>query len=168
MSEYKLQEHGVKRMRDGASIPNSNNRDWKEYQEWLSIEGNIPEPEFTPQEIQLQKEFEMDSMCSKQILSGLIITELQGESTNRWYSTSINAQTNISALFSNNLGGKYVYLDLDNNHKMRTLHTREEITELFEKGIEAKQIAFDQLEERLIEINQPDITLEELQNIKWI
>lgn len=41
---YKLSENGVIRIADGASIPaDPGNRDWREYEEWLST-GNVPEP----------------------------------------------------------------------------------------------------------------------------
>jgi hypothetical protein len=41
---YELTENGVTRLADGASIPNANgNRDWREFQEWLS-EGGVPRP----------------------------------------------------------------------------------------------------------------------------
>jgi len=41
---YKLMEDGVKRLEDGAFIPNDpRNKDWKEYKKWLD-EGNTPEP----------------------------------------------------------------------------------------------------------------------------
>ena len=45
---YKLKTGGVRRLRDGASIPASNdNRDWREYQEWLA-QGNTPDPADPP------------------------------------------------------------------------------------------------------------------------
>ena len=41
---YQLTESGVIRLSDQAFIPDCNdNRDWQEYQQWLS-EGNEPEP----------------------------------------------------------------------------------------------------------------------------
>ncbi len=51
---YKLQEYGVQRISDSASIPESQgNTDWQEYQKWLS-EGNTPEPQFTEEELAQQ------------------------------------------------------------------------------------------------------------------
>lgn len=47
---YQLTKNGntVRRLSDGAIIPESEgNRDWQEYQDWLSV-GNIPEP--TPEQ----------------------------------------------------------------------------------------------------------------------
>ena len=47
---YKLADEGVQRS-DGAFIPDcSENRDWIDYEVWLSL-GNTPDPEFTPEEI---------------------------------------------------------------------------------------------------------------------
>lgn len=41
---YKLTETGVLRLEDQAWIPDcADNRDWVEYQQWLSV-GNAPEP----------------------------------------------------------------------------------------------------------------------------
>jgi hypothetical protein len=41
---YKLLASGVKRLADGACIPNDNrNRDWREFQLWLAA-GNTPTP----------------------------------------------------------------------------------------------------------------------------
>ena len=46
---YKLFDNGIKRS-DGCIIPAVlGNRDWQKYQLWLA-EGNLPEPEFTPEE----------------------------------------------------------------------------------------------------------------------
>ena len=45
----------VKRLADGACIPFANgNRDYEEYKLWLA-EGNIPEPEFTDEELAQQE-----------------------------------------------------------------------------------------------------------------
>lgn len=49
MADYKLTDGGVIRTRDGASIPNArDNRDWQEFQEWLAIPGNTPDPTDPP------------------------------------------------------------------------------------------------------------------------
>ena len=48
----------VKRLVDGACIPFADgNRDYEEYKQWLS-EGNIPEPEFTEEELLKKKQYE--------------------------------------------------------------------------------------------------------------
>ena len=51
---YKLiGTESVKRLADGAYIPFADgNRDYEEYKHWIS-EGNIPEPEFTEEELQI-------------------------------------------------------------------------------------------------------------------
>ena len=60
--KYKLMERGVKRI-DGACIPDDiGNRDWEEYLEWVA-EGNVPDPEFTPEEI--------DEMAKQDEIAGL-------------------------------------------------------------------------------------------------
>ncbi len=46
---YRLLPGGVIRTSDGAYIPNaSGNRDWRKFQEWLLISGNIPDPAAPP------------------------------------------------------------------------------------------------------------------------
>lgn len=41
---YKFLKQGVKRLSDGACIPDdTRNSDWQEYQKWLAL-GNVPEP----------------------------------------------------------------------------------------------------------------------------
>ena len=48
MSYKLLQNGGVQRLSDGASIPPSTgNRDWQEYQDWIA-EGNTPLPADLP------------------------------------------------------------------------------------------------------------------------
>lgn len=53
---YKLLgKESVQRLSDGACIPFADgNRDYEEYKQWLS-EGNIPEPEFTKEELNQQR-----------------------------------------------------------------------------------------------------------------
>ena len=52
---YKLRENGVLRLSDNAFIPDTpGNRDWQEFQEWLA-EGNTPEPQFTPEELEAKQ-----------------------------------------------------------------------------------------------------------------
>lgn len=47
--------NSVKRLADGAYIPFANgNKDYEEYKQWLN-EGNIPEPEFTEEELAKQE-----------------------------------------------------------------------------------------------------------------
>ena len=51
---YKLQQNGVKRLLDGASIPNaSGNMDWNEYLSWVDA-GGIVLPEYTEEELLVQ------------------------------------------------------------------------------------------------------------------
>lgn len=59
----------VKRLADGACIPFANgNMDYEQYKQWLS-EGNTPEPEFTEEELLIQKQIkfrvERDILLSK-------------------------------------------------------------------------------------------------------
>ena len=65
---YKLiGQNSVKRLADGACIPFAGgNRDYEEYKQWLE-EGNIPEPEFTEEEL-AQKELDRKVAEVKQYL----------------------------------------------------------------------------------------------------
>lgn len=66
---YKLiGTNSVKRLADGACIPFADgNRDYEQYKLWLD-EGNIPEPEFTEEEL-AQQELQAKVMEGKQYLS---------------------------------------------------------------------------------------------------
>ena len=59
----------VKRLTDGACIPFANgNRDYEEYKQWLA-EGNIPEPEFTPEQLDAQRISQIKAKASELITS---------------------------------------------------------------------------------------------------
>ena len=65
---YKLQEYGVKRISDGACIPEApGNTDWQDYQSWLS-KGNIPEPEFTQKELRDKVKQESNDLLLDQLI----------------------------------------------------------------------------------------------------
>lgn len=54
MADYLLmtsdEDGPVRRTADGACIPaDPNNRDWADYQEWLEVEGNAPDPYVPPE-----------------------------------------------------------------------------------------------------------------------
>lgn len=67
MAKYKLQNSGVIR-EDGAAIPDCEaNTDWREYQAWLAIAGNVPDPQFTLAEAQTNKINELRSKASAAI-----------------------------------------------------------------------------------------------------
>jgi len=57
MAKYKLTSSGVQDTERGAFIPaTATNRDWRKYQEWLKVETNKPDPEFTAEELTIQKQ----------------------------------------------------------------------------------------------------------------
>lgn len=57
MAKYKLTSEGVQDIETGAFIPAiSTNRDWRKYQEWLKVKTNKPDPEFTKEELTIQKQ----------------------------------------------------------------------------------------------------------------
>lgn len=59
---YKLTKSGVKRLSDGAHIPNDpKNKDWRKFQKWVD-EGNTPEPEFTTEELEEKKQRKIKSL----------------------------------------------------------------------------------------------------------
>lgn len=60
---YKIIENGVIRIGDGAVIPKSEyNRDWMDYQRWLDVDGGIPQPEFTDEELKSNHRKEIESV----------------------------------------------------------------------------------------------------------
>lgn len=101
----------VKRLADGACIPFANgNRDYEEYKQWLA-EGNIPESEFTEEEIRLQ---EMNSQIqeAKQYLTEtgwiwekynrnvLVLKGMTSEEFNLKYSDIISKQEEYRVLIN--------------------------------------------------------------------
>ena len=63
---YKQSKNGVIRLSDGASIPEDvKNKDWRKYLKWCQKKGNKPEPEFTKDEIEAKKRFDIKSKESE-------------------------------------------------------------------------------------------------------
>lgn len=57
MVKYKLTSDGVQDKEIGASIPaNPTNRDWRKFLKWKKKPGNNPDPEFTEEELAVQKQ----------------------------------------------------------------------------------------------------------------
>lgn len=57
MSRYKLTSEGVQDKETGAFIPdNPDNRHWQEYLKWKKKASNNPDPEFTADELTVQKQ----------------------------------------------------------------------------------------------------------------
>ena len=163
---YKLQENGVKRLSDSASIPESEgNYDWQKYLKWVSIEGNTPEPQYSLQELITNKANEFDSECAKELISGINITVLNTVAVNRFYSTSKEAQMNIQALVIAGIGANYQYMDLDTDTKMYIWHTPEEIMDLFQQGMQFKDTVFARLDDKLSELDEA--TIENIDQLVW-
>lgn len=52
MTRYKITESGIHDTENNLHIPNDeSNRHWQEYQEWVAVEGNIPDPQYTAEEV---------------------------------------------------------------------------------------------------------------------
>lgn len=101
----------VKRLSDGVFIPFANgNMDYEEYKQWLE-EGNIPEPEYTEEEIQKQ-ELEIKINEAKQYLTDtgwiwekynrnvLVLKDMTSEEFNLKYSDIISKQEEYRALIN--------------------------------------------------------------------
>ena len=73
---YKLiRQNSVQRLADGACIPFANgNRDYEEYKLWLE-DGNIPEPEFTEEE--LNTKFENEFRQNRDNLLSTVVDHYQ-------------------------------------------------------------------------------------------
>lgn len=68
---YKLLLNGVLRLSDGATIPDSiDNRDWKEYQEWLKTEGNIPAPRQSLPEAVSERKQAVNALREQKLVKG--------------------------------------------------------------------------------------------------
>lgn len=80
---YKLLKQGVRRLADGACIPDAaDNSDWRKYQEWLAA-GNTPEPaDPEPAPIDqsdidnLQKQMKAVLLCVAQV-GGLTVPQIR-------------------------------------------------------------------------------------------
>jgi hypothetical protein len=70
MAKYKLLKHGgVKDTETGAFIPeDTGNRHWIEYQEWLSIEGNVADEAQTLEEVKAEKILEIKTIAGATII----------------------------------------------------------------------------------------------------
>lgn len=72
MAKYKLTNTGVQNTETGAFIPAAaGNRDWGEYQQWLS-EGNTPDPQYTPSQLKANKKQEINQERDRRINGGQI------------------------------------------------------------------------------------------------
>jgi len=78
MKKYRLTEDGVQNIKTTAFIPNDErNNDWREYQNWLKgldVEGedlgaglNIPDAQFTEEELAAQEQIELDNINEEKI-----------------------------------------------------------------------------------------------------
>ena len=101
----------VKRLADGACIPFADgNIDYEEYKEWLA-EGNIPEPEYTEEEIQKQ-ELRIKINEAKEYLTNtgwiwekynrnvLVLKDMTSEEFNLKYTDIISKQEEYRALIN--------------------------------------------------------------------
>lgn len=97
---YKLiGQNSVKRLADGACIPFADgNRDYAEYKLWLE-EGNIPEPEFTEEELNEQRIQAIKSKASELITSKYsIVWQLNHPRTDERYINEYAWIDNIRAI----------------------------------------------------------------------
>lgn len=90
----------VKRLADGACIPFADgNRDYEEYKQWLA-EGNVPEPEFTPEQLDAQRVSQIKAKASELITTKYpIIWQLNHPRTDVTYASDyayIDSIRNIS------------------------------------------------------------------------
>lgn len=59
---YQLSGNNIRRLSDGAIIPNDpKNKDRRKYQKWVD-DGNAPEPEFTSDELSAKKQRKIRSL----------------------------------------------------------------------------------------------------------
>ena len=101
----------VKRFADGACIPFADgNKDYDEYKQWLG-EGNIPEPEFTEEELAKQESdrqiqeaktylTETGWIWEKYNRNVLVLKDMTNEEFNLKYSDAISKQEEYRALIN--------------------------------------------------------------------
>lgn len=92
---YKLNEYGVVKLDDNIFIPaDPSNRHYQEYLEWVE-QGNIPESEFTLDELKTKKIEEMRKKCEETATSG-IVSNILG--VDYFYPTKQLDQHNLNGL----------------------------------------------------------------------
>ena len=137
INTVKLQENGYL-VNGSISIPNdSNNRHYKEVQEWLKT--NTPEQEFSIEEIKSQKINEINTLCSGQIISGFtsIALDTATPTTYHYQSEQID-QLNLIGLVSGGVDDVLKCSKDDGNGNPTTwnyeLHTIAQLTQVLNDG----------------------------------
>lgn len=112
---YKLTNYGVLRVPDGANIPpDSKNRDWVEYQKWIS-DGNTPLPK-DPDPLPTQDE--IDASTAKQYgklaaLKGMTPAQVQAwVDANNFADVALNYGTNLISFETTDAGIGEVYSEV--------------------------------------------------------
>lgn len=89
---YKLLINGVKRLLDGAIIPpDERNRDWIEYQKWLSV-GNTPLPKDPPPQ---PTRDELDAKASREYTKLITLKGMSPSDVAAWVDSNINTLADV-------------------------------------------------------------------------
>ncbi|MEN4053776.1 hypothetical protein [Sulfurimonas sp. NWX79] len=137
INTVKIKENGYL-INDEMYVPNdSSNRHYQEVQEWLKT--NTPEPEFSIEELKLQKISEINSSCSKQIVSGFTSTALDTATpTTYHYQSEQIDQLNLIGLVSGGVDDVLKCSKDDSSGNPTTwnyeLHTIAQLTQVLNDG----------------------------------